>query len=306
MDREIVKKEDLKIEEIYLYNGNIFLEFKGYNDFTPSIHKKEEVGKKVENETWRWTLSLETTTQEEKNWYRACVKAGEIVSKTIKKKITDCKYVRYNDQILEIKDIDGDKYRMVWPKYFGGGGQVAKNGDEYDKRLEPATQEQWDLQEKLQRIITSEDFIKEPEFIVGKWYKNFTCTNTMAKFLKIDGSTWKGTEWIGISGHYQEKFGSSEYKDAVECPIEEIQQYLPEGHIDKIIKEAKPAINWKNASNDELKAEAKRRYPIGCDFAEPNKFSYEDKDGILTTENKKKKEKSFKIETLKDDNIVEL
>lgn len=78
----------------------------------------------------------------------------------------------------------------------------------------------------------------EKTFEVGKWYRHFSYENTCAKFLKFENSKWIGSEWITDTGAYKyEKFTSSIHNKSYKIDLSEIQQYLPDGHVDKIKKE---------------------------------------------------------------------
>lgn len=94
------------------------------------------------------------------------------------------------------------------------------------------------------KISTKEAYDKQKlssRFIKGKWYKNLTAWNFIAKYVEE-----KDGYFISEKGEYIDNglFKKSNItgrlcnilscKDAQECTIEEIQQYLPEGHIDKI------------------------------------------------------------------------
>ena len=80
---------------------------------------------------------------------------------------------------------------------------------------------------------------KKVEFEVGKWYKNLSIhsqKNTFGKFLNLRSNNkefWM-SEYI-YNGKFQSIPGWLDYSSkTVEVDIEEIQQYLPEGHPDKI------------------------------------------------------------------------
>ena len=81
---------------------------------------------------------------------------------------------------------------------------------------------------------------KEVKFEVGKWYKNLSKNsqkNTFGKFLNLrnnDKEFWM-SECI-YKGKFTNTQGWLNYSsETVEINIEEIQQYLPEGHPDKIV-----------------------------------------------------------------------
>lgn len=119
------------------------------------------------------------------------------------------------------------------------------------KALTPSTKEKYLAQ-----------FEEKPKFEAGKWYKHFAYEGTYAKFEKMEGRKFIGTEWICRRGEYEKhSFESRLWTNAKEVTLEEIQQYLPEGHTDKIIKSTD--------MTEELLEEARRRYPIGTIFKSP-------------------------------------
>lgn len=74
---------------------------------------------------------------------------------------------------------------------------------------------------------------KEVEFEVGKWYRY---DDWYLKYLKHDDGLFIASEYISSDRIYskgQSYFGSNDENKSL-CSIEEIQQYLPEGHPDKI------------------------------------------------------------------------
>ena len=80
---------------------------------------------------------------------------------------------------------------------------------------------------------------KEVKFEVGKWYKNLSINsqkNTFGKFLDLRNNNkefWM-SEYI-YNGKFQSAEGWLDYSsETVEIDIEEIQQYLPDDHPDKI------------------------------------------------------------------------
>ena len=80
---------------------------------------------------------------------------------------------------------------------------------------------------------------KKVEFEVGKWYKNLSIhsqKNTFGKFLNLRSNNkefWM-SEYI-YNGKFHSTPGWLDYSsETVEIDIEEIQQYLPDGHPDKI------------------------------------------------------------------------
>lgn len=96
--------------------------------------------------------------------------------------------------------------------------------------FKPSTKEAYDAQAR-----------KEMKFEKGKWYKNLgNMRNYIAKFDKIENNNWHCLEYIWQDlYHYTAGNLTSDFKYAEETSLEEIQQYLPNGHPDKIKSEMK-------------------------------------------------------------------
>ena len=77
----------------------------------------------------------------------------------------------------------------------------------------------------------------KPQFEVGKWYQIKTAYNWIIKYKETDGNTIKAM-WCCLAepGNKVKKEGtwSSKPTEIKELSIEEIQQYLPDNHPDKI------------------------------------------------------------------------
>lgn len=94
-------------------------------------------------------------------------------------------------------------------------------------KFESSTKEAYDLQEKA-------------KFIIGKWYKNLDISKAwMCKcegFFNDDLKKMKSSEYITDKNEY--RFYKNTYlqiqDETVEATLEEIQQYLPYNHVDKI------------------------------------------------------------------------
>lgn len=129
------------------------------------------------------------------------------------------------------------------------------------------------LREEVLSKVVEED-TKEFKFEVGKWYQSSDwCTKQdYAKALSGDSDGRIDFEENIDRGHYGKGNGSwsgplNTYR---EVPLEEIQQYLPEGHPDRFdtalaakkVLEPTPATEVE----DPLIVEARRRYPIGTKF----------------------------------------
>lgn len=92
---------------------------------------------------------------------------------------------------------------------------------------------------------------QKPKFEVGKWYK--IANNWYAKFKSIDNNIWKFSEKITSCLGYKEVVGSIHLDKPITISLfdlSEIQQYLPEGHPDKIVKEEEYKVgDWVIVNN---------------------------------------------------------
>ena len=90
--------------------------------------------------------------------------------------------------------------------------------------------------EKADKYISLEE-VNKPQFQVGKWYKY---NDWYIKYAKHRNGVWVSSEEISAEGKYlkaSSTFGA--YTDDAKIlltDLSEIQQYLPDGHEDKIIK----------------------------------------------------------------------
>lgn len=90
-------------------------------------------------------------------------------------------------------------------------------------------------------IQASEFMAKELVFEVGKWYKTKEGDNTYTKCANIDitRTRFDYNECI-LNGKYCNSYKQGtwfKHPEMTEATLEEIQQYLPEGHVDKILIE---------------------------------------------------------------------
>ena len=91
--------------------------------------------------------------------------------------------------------------------------------------------------------LTQETKSKESELVVGKWYKGFVEADKLyCKYSPYHDSRYIGfTEFIRkTTGHTYFTGNWDNEHSLVEASLEEIQQYLPEGHVDKINYVANP------------------------------------------------------------------
>jgi hypothetical protein len=93
-------------------------------------------------------------------------------------------------------------------------------------------------------------------FVVGKWYKNHPKINTYAKCLKPTSGGFKYEEAI-FSGEYHKGAVSTwgKHSEMIEASLDEIQEFLPNFHSDKVFVSSKPH----EYTPEEALAELKRR-----------------------------------------------
>lgn len=105
---------------------------------------------------------------------------------------------------------------------------------------------------------------------VGKWYKNLS-HGYIAKAIN-DSRIEYGRFWHGDFIDNNKRFYGKEksttklsgFENAIECPLEEIQKYLPQGHVDKIASH----------TEKDLLEEARRRFPVGTSYININGLIY--------------------------------
>ncbi len=113
------------------------------------------------------------------------------------------------------------------------------------------------------------------QFVEEKWYRRMDYSKDFIKFKYLEIDCGLSTKYNKV--HYSEliEYGKHNYTSnywantemaryALENPVslEEIQQYLPDNHVDKI----KPKIMETKLDKEELLRIAKEKYPIGCKF----------------------------------------
>lgn len=112
---------------------------------------------------------------------------------------------------------------------------------------------------KLHPVVIPKEEIK---FEVGKWYKNLSNSNT--KYIKyigiLDYGYFNCSQSIGRNNEYYSfggTFGVNNRNSLEEVNLSEIQQYLPDSHVDKISKK----VNM-----EEMLAYAYKHYTLGVIF----------------------------------------
>lgn len=80
------------------------------------------------------------------------------------------------------------------------------------------------------------EIVEEPKFEEGRWYKNYNPPNYM-KCNKVDSNYMYGVEYISDGVYDKRSSSNSSYSwdlktQTLVTDLSEIQQFLPEGHVD--------------------------------------------------------------------------
>lgn len=136
---------------------------------------------------------------------------------------------------------EGELFLVLDKSYEGrlyyADGYASLNSDDWRK----ATSEEIEAYNKGIKNIN--DIPKKQGFIVGKWYKNLGTNNKCyGKFLKSEYNRFCISEIIDMNGKHSNVSNTHWDKDNSKNPIlledlSEIQQYLPDGHVDKVMGE---------------------------------------------------------------------
>lgn len=128
-------------------------------------------------------------------------------------------------------------------------------------------------------IYPASDFLEEePEFEVGKWYKY---NNHIGKFAGEKDGLFTVSEYIHNNKFndvkdYHNKWGKiDDYQKILLEDLSEIQEWLPEGHVDKI----KSPILFKFNINDEVKVKSG-----GCYISSPEDWVKESHESAFPSE----------------------
>lgn len=156
------------------------------------------------------------------------------------------------------------------------GGSITGEGDHIVELRKATEEEQKWLKAciKAGKFISKKEALKSiPKFEIGKWYKHLEGEHycKFEGFWKEDTDKLKCTEYITEDKRYHKT--SSGYigitDKTVECPLEEIQKYLPDGHVDKFVKEKEMnKFNYKFKVGDKVKV---IHHGLGCVQSELNK-----------------------------------
>jgi len=151
--------------------------------------------------------------------------------------------------ILKIYDVTVNKNNINYIRNSG------KRGGDGENNFRKATQE-----ELIAANLAQSEPKSKQRFEVGKWYRDERWSKgAYAKFLRLEFENhFYFSEGIR-DGYFKREDWWLSYDNANvrEVPIKEIQEYLPEGHPDKI--QPTESIN-------QLLERAKKEFPVGCKF----------------------------------------
>jgi hypothetical protein len=129
----------------------------------------------------------------------------------------------------------------------------------------------YSFQEWCDKFGHKPDFIK-PKFEVGKWYKGW-CEGDYTKFQKLESDCFYFTEKIQRRKHCKKSDWWGNHSGIEEASLEEIQEFLPDGHPDKF-----KTPNESEMTMKEIQQLCKEKYPIGCIYKDAQ---YEDSTTLL-------------------------
>jgi hypothetical protein len=118
-----------------------------------------------------------------------------------------------------------------------------------------------------------EDAKFKPKFEVGKWYKGWG-VGGYAKFKELSSlDHFYFTEKINIGIHHKKTDWWANHSGIEEASLEEIQEFLPDGHPDKFKTQNESEMTIK-----EIQQLCKEKYPIGCIYKDAQ---YKDTNTLL-------------------------
>ena len=156
----------------------------------------------------------------------------------MKKNINDYKETKTAIEVNSIEEFDRIKELLGHNQkgsncFKKSDNYISCYSDDYDKK-------EWWINKGF-TLYKANDFLEEvPKFEEGKWYKVY---NTYTKFLTLqNNSLILGSEHIYDNEHHMSEIKSGTWvfrlsdNPIVLTDLSEIQQFLPEGHVDKISK----------------------------------------------------------------------
>jgi hypothetical protein len=269
----------LKIEE--LQEGEIYSCYhKNVSKNNKSIFKATKDNKNVNRVTYELTSffkssnysyglsDIQIATFKEKHWLNECIKADKFISyeeamKTFKEESLVGRYVKSikefnsNNPVGSYDKIIGDNKDCYWLERFLTASKD-KGLPHYFNNLFELMPEGWTPEQE------------KPEYEVGKWYK--TSKSSYVKFSKLNETYFYGSEYIHYEKGYINEEGYFRHTEPGDIftltNLSEIQQYLPDGHVDKF------PIKSKELS---ILEQAKLKYPVGTKY----ELAHKPNEGII-------------------------
>lgn len=178
-------------------------------------------------------------TPEEKHWLNCCIAKNQFIPyieamETFNQNLVGrwVKKIKSDAWDFLLKEGEYDKITEENSKYY-----LLNKAKVYYKNTHQKFSEYFELMP----IGWTPNQQNTQQYEVGKWYKLVTAYNWYAKFVKYENDTWHSSESINIDKERYNKepgnwssFKSSNYTATLLTNLSEIQQYLPEGHINKI------------------------------------------------------------------------
>lgn len=243
----MLKKKDLKEGEIYTITDKSYPGKKIIHKYERMDDSDRSYGYYITDFSTNWKFERSTpylsnreinhSTKEECHWLNCCIQADKFIPyeeamKTFKPKSLVGRYLKYIGN-SEKDPKYGDYFKIITDEKGSNLLRLSDNNSRcYWKGSESI------LNKDNQHFeLMPEGFIPEeekPQFEVGEWYK--TQKGTFFKYLRDSGNCKVGSEFI----HYERKKLEQEEGEFisdqkfVKIDLSEIQEYLPDGHPDKI------------------------------------------------------------------------
>jgi len=250
MNQNDLKKGEIYFSENYANkpNNNFILQYNNSNSnwFIPDITNNHSV-RRFNSGEFVSTQITRLATPEERHWLNECIKADKYITKDEALKsnnnLIHGKY-KINDIVVSLSTVTearlvGDMYKVLSessePYLYYLLNCFSSQSDQW--RL--ATDEEVKAYNNGITNITKIPPTVESLLIVGKWYKNNDSVGYIAKLAPPEKNlNFPSNEYIYNNMYeklkYTGTFGVKWLTNSIEVPLSEIQQYLPDGHMDKI------------------------------------------------------------------------
>lgn len=250
----MIKQEDIKIGEIYLLDYiNYQCIVKAANtNFDKSNGIQITKGDYYKKNNF-YGRPIRLATPEECHWFLECEKLNSFISKEAAlksfKEDENNSPFKIGDLVYLEKHYKHNTETCDYSTNLPLNTQLIIETIDFGSHIFGNDKKEWSIRFKdysyshpaVKFKLWNNTFNNQPKFEVGKWYKNLS-SGYIAKAIensKIEGmdSFYHG-DYIDNNKVFHNQRNPSSclawLENTCECTLEEIQQYLPEGHVDKI------------------------------------------------------------------------